>query len=174
MAESSKQPIEVSTQGNAPIKTPAVRMFHPLEELEQLVDRMTGRGGNRLFWPFGWERSLPGMIDDAMESRLPAVDVLDRENELLVRAELPGIEKKDLDVSLADNMLTIKGSLCREEKEEKADYYRCEISRGGFSRSITLPCNIDASKVKAVLKDGVLEVTLVKAEQSRRQTIHVE
>lgn len=174
MANSSKQQIEVSNKGGSLQKMPSLRMLRPLEEMEQLVDRLMGRSWLHPFSQLNWERHLPVGLSEALESRLPAMDVVDRDEELFVRAELPGVEKKDLDVSLSDNMLTIKGSMSREEKEEKGDYYRCEISRGTFARSVTLPCNVDASKIKAALKDGVLEITLPKAEQSKRQSIDVQ
>jgi HSP20 family protein len=77
-------------------------------------------------------------------------------------------------VSINDNTLTIKGDTRREEKEEKDDYFRHEISRTSFSRSVTLPVAVDASKVSAALTDGVLEVTVAKAETAKRRTVKVE
>jgi HSP20 family protein len=105
--------------------------------------------------------------------RVPSLDVVDRDNEVLVRAEIPGIEKKDIDVSLNDNVLTIKGQSSKEEKEEKGDYYRREISSSSFARSVTVPANLDISKTVANLKDGVLEVRLPKVEASKRHSISV-
>jgi HSP20 family protein len=71
-------------------------------------------------------------------------------------------------------MITIKGSTRREEKEEKGEYYRCEISRGSFARTVALPDNVDSSKAKATFKDGILELVMPKREQSKRRTIAVE
>jgi HSP20 family protein len=109
-----------------------------------------------------------------MEVRLPSLDVVDRDNEILVRAEIPGIDKKDLDISLTDNLLTIKGQSSSEKKEEKGDYHRQEISRSSFSRSVMLPGAVDASKASSTLKDGVLELTLPKMETSKRRSIKVQ
>ncbi len=77
--------------------------------------------------------------------------------------------KKDLGVSISDNILTVKGQMRREEKEEKDEYFRSEISQGSFSRSIYLPTGVGASKINASLKDGVLEISLPRLEGSRRR-----
>jgi HSP20 family protein len=105
---------------------------------------------------------------------MPRVDVIDREDEILVRAEVPGVDKKDLEVSLTDNAVTIKGSTRHEEKEEKGDFYRSEISRGSFSRTVALPGEVDGDKAKASFKDGVVEIAMPKLEASKRRSIKVE
>jgi HSP20 family protein len=108
------------------------------------------------------------------EGKMPAVDVSDLDDEVVVRAELPGVEKKDVDVSMSDNTVTIKGSTKREEKEEKGDYYRCETTCGAFTRTVALPAEVDGSKAKAKFKDGLLELTLPKMEKSKRRSIEVD
>ena len=105
--------------------------------------------------------------------RMPNVDVIDRDTEIVVRAEVPGIDKKDLDISLSDNLLTIKGQIRTEKKEEKGDYHRHEISSSSFARSVTLPAAVDTSKANAALKDGVLEINLPKLESSKRRNISI-
>ena len=85
-----------------------------------------------------------------------------------------GIEKDDLDISVSDNLLTIKGETKHEEKEEKGEYYRCEISRGTFSRTVALPSDVDSEGGKAKFKDGVLELTLPKIEKTKRRSIKIE
>ena len=116
------------------------------------------------------ELHLPTMFG----GRIPKIDVIDKANEVIVKAELPGIEKKDIDVSMNDRMLTIKGSTHSEHKEEKDDYYHSEISSGSFSRTVTLPCKIDADNYKAKFKNGLLELTLEKTENSRKRSIKIE
>lgn len=152
-------------------KTSSLSSLHPLSEAEQLFDRILGRR-----WPslMRWHDLplLSGRFED-IGLRMPNVDVIDRDDEIAVRAEVPGIDKKDLDISLSDNILTIKGQTQTEKKEEKGDYHRHEISSSSFARSVTLPAAVDASKANAALKDGVLEITLPKLESSKRRNISV-
>jgi len=82
---------------------------------------------------------------------------------------MPGIDKKDVDISLTKNTVTIKGASKHEEKEEQGDYYRCEISKGSYLRTMTLPSQVDDTKAKAKFKDGVLELKIPKIEETRRQ-----
>ncbi len=117
---------------------------------------------------------LFGNLFEEVDVRLPGLDVIDRDNEILVRAEVPGIEKKDLDISLTDNLLTVKGQSSSEKKEEKGDYHRHEISHSSFARSVTLPGMVDSTKAAAVMKDGILEITLPKMEPSKRRNIAVK
>jgi HSP20 family protein len=150
--------------------TPA-RALSPFEEIDHLLENVFPRR-----WLRPWQRAWPDWNELAapFEGRYPRVDVIDRDDEIMVRAEVPGVEKQDLDVSMTDDTLTIKGSAKREEKEEKGDYYRCEISRGGFARTVLLPSNVDGTKARAMFKDGILEVVLPKAEKSKRRTIAVD
>ena len=124
--------------------------------------------------PFDWSVPSWSVEKVPFEGKIPKVDIIDRDKELVVKAELPGIDKKDLDISVTKNTVTIQGSTSHEEKKEKGDYYRCEISRGSYSRSLSLPADIDEGKVKAKFKDGVLELTLPKLEKAKRRTIKVE
>ncbi|MDH4189170.1 MAG: Hsp20/alpha crystallin family protein, partial [Betaproteobacteria bacterium] len=109
-----------------------------------------------------------------LEMRIPRMDVLDGEDSVVIRAEVPGVEKKDLEISVNDTSVTIKGKIMREAKEEKADYYRCEIGGGEFIRSLGLPCAVDASKASAHLKDGMLELTLPKIEKAKRLRVKID
>jgi len=124
----------------------------------------------------GWRRDWPSWseLEAPFEGRSPRVDVIDRDEEVFVRAELPGVKKDDLDVSLAENVLTIKAASGQEAEEEKGDYHRREISRGEFTRSIRLPVNVDAKNVKANFADGVLELNLPKSVPSERHSIKVD
>lgn len=169
MPKEDKQAITVTSDRTAAKSAPVV---YPLSEMEQLFDRFFGRGGSSLaHWP-----AIPafGSLFDEPKLRLPSLDVIDRDNEIHVRAEIPGVEKKDLDVSITDNLLTIKGQSSSEKKEEKGDYHRREISRSSFARSVLLPGSVDSSKANASLKDGILEITLPKLESSRRRSVVVE
>jgi HSP20 family protein len=133
-------------------------------DVERLFDEFFGRRWPR---PLAWERSLAELPS------VPSVDVIDRDDEVVVRAEVPGYRKEDIEVSVSDSSLTIKGEMKTEEKEEKGDYYRCEISRGAFSRTVSLPAPVDDAKAKASMKDGVIELTLPKLEKAKRHTIAI-
>jgi HSP20 family protein len=147
-------------------KAPA-RLVSPFDEMERMFSEFFGRSALR---PFRWERPFAAELGAVA----PALDVVDRDDEVLVRAEVPGVRKEDIDVSISGNMLTIKGETKHEEKEEKGDYYRCEISRGAFARTVTLPADVDEEKAKASLTDGVLELRLPKVEKSKRRTIKLD
>ncbi len=143
------------------------RLLSPFAEFDRIFDD---------FWPAGWLRPLRGEMPalSNLESKLPRVDVVDKESDVLVRAELPGVAKDDIDITVGENAVTIRGETKHEEKEEKADYYRCEISRGSFARTVALPATVDADRAKAAFKDGILELTLPKVEKSKRRTVKVE
>ncbi len=104
----------------------------------------------------------------------PAVDVVEKADSVIVKAELPGVEPKDVDISVSGNTLTIKGQK-KEEKEEKGkSYYRVERSYGSFCRTINLPDGVVADKAKADYKDGVLEIKLPKSEKLRAKKIPIK
>jgi len=136
----------------------------PFAEVERLFDDFFG---GRWLRPFAWESMFPEIPG------MPSVDVIDRDDEVLVRAEVPGYKKEDIEISVSDSSLTIKGETKAEEKEEKGDYYRCEISHGAFSRTVALPAEVDDAKAKATIKDGMLELKLPKREKSKRHTITI-
>jgi HSP20 family protein len=104
----------------------------------------------------------------------PAVDVYEDKNDVFVKAELPGMKKEHIDVSLHDGVLSISGERKSEEKHEDAETYRSERFTGRFNRSITLPTLVKADQVKAHYQDGVLTVTLPKAEEAKTKTIEVK
>lgn len=105
----------------------------------------------------------------------PAVDVVDRKDELLLRADLPGLTEKDIDVTVKDNTLTLRGQR-KEEKEikEGEEYYCCERWTGAFSRTLTLPPGINAEKVAASFKNGVLEVHIPKTKEAEGKRIEIK
>ena len=108
------------------------------------------------------------------ELKVPKVDIIDRDKEVVVKAELPGVAKEDIDLSITDNSVTIKAVTSHEEKEEKGNYYRCEISRGSFSRTVVLPGDVDADEAKASFNDGILQLTIPKTEKSHRKNVSIE
>jgi len=150
---------------------PAPRGLSPFEEMERMFDNYFSRGWLsplRREWPSWAELAAP------FEGKIPRVDVVDRDGEVIVKAEVPGVDKKDLDVTVTDNSVTIKGSTSHEEKEEKGDYYRREMSRGSFSRMVTLPAEVDSAQATSKFKDGVLELTLPKQKKTKRHSIKID
>ncbi|MFQ5585758.1 MAG: Hsp20/alpha crystallin family protein [Thermodesulfobacteriota bacterium] len=104
----------------------------------------------------------------------PAVDVIDKKDAVVVKAELPGIDKEKIDITIEDDNLIIRSELKQEEEVKKEDYYRCERSYRSFARTIALPTKVEASKVKATFKDGILEVNLPKAEELKPKKVHID
>ena len=156
-------------KSNVPIeKVTPMQVMNPFDEMDRMFEGFFPR---RWMQPFHWE--MPRMPEMA-ELKVPKIDVIDRETEIVVKAELPGVAKDDLDVSMTDNSVTIKGSTCHEKTEEKGNYYHSEISRGSFSRTVALPGNVDAHKARATFNDGILELTIPKEKKSHRKNITVE
>lgn len=152
-------------------KAEPVRTLMPFEEMDRWWESFMPHGWLHHFrseWPFRgqWERPF--------ETPMPRVDVIDHDEEVVVRAELPGVEKDAIDVSLSETSVTIKAETRREEKEEKGDYYRCEIARGAFVRTVTLPDYVDTENARASFKDGILELFLPKVTKAKRRTLEIE
>ncbi|MCK9395167.1 MAG: Hsp20/alpha crystallin family protein [Methylobacter sp.] len=124
-------------------------------------------------------RRWPGLLNWNMpalpEISFPKVDILDHGNDIEVQAALPGVKKEDLDVSINNQTITIRTTTKEEKKEGgKSKYFRREITRGEFQRTLSLPGNVDGENAKASFKDGILKVTIPKTEKSKRKTIEVK
>jgi HSP20 family protein len=121
---------------------------------------------------------MPSLVGDeegnVMTSRwMPAVDIKEEEEAYLIRADIPGVDPGDIDVSVDNGVLTIKGERKEEKEEEKAGYKRVERSRGSFYRRFTLPDNADADKVDAKSANGVLELKIAKRQSGKAKKIKV-
>ena len=175
----SKKPFEENRQAREPARPFSLdSIISPIEEtIERTFNKFINRGwlrssrDERNTWRDSFEPLSPF---DGFTMRWPKIDVVDQENEVLVRAELPGVNREDLDVSLSENMLTLRGQTRREERVQKDNYFRSEISQGSFLRSVYLPVEVDSENATAALKDGILEVKLPKAASSKRKSIHVQ
>src|SRR3989337_75350 len=104
----------------------------------------------------------------------PAVDIYETNDSFVVSADLPGLNKDEIQIDLKDNTLTLKGEKKFEEKVSKDNYIRVERAYGSFVRSFTLPQNVDPEKIKAEYKEGVLEITIPKKEEAKPKQIKVE
>jgi len=104
----------------------------------------------------------------------PSVDILEKEDEILIKAELPGIESRDVAVTIDNNVLTIKGERHLEKDVKKESYYRVERAYGSFSRSFVLPNTVDTGNVRAEYKDGLLTLVLPKAATTKSRTVEIK
>ena len=141
-------------------------------EMEREMDRMMDD-----FWrhPFAgiWDmsRRWPART---LGIEMPVVDIYEEKDEVVVKAEVPGLSKDDLSVNLSDSVLTIKGSKSREESISEDDYCRSERAFGSFSRCVELPAEVKEDQIKATFKNGVLEIRLPKTEESKKRVVKVK
>lgn len=169
MSDKKFQDASAGAQKNTPAvhEDQAVRSraMSPLGELDRMFDSLFARD-----WmlPQRWER-LSGLKPNA-----PRIDIVDNDSEVILRAEIPGMDQKDIDVSVTDRSVTIKGESQKETRQEDVDYYRCEISRGSVLRTVDLPCEIDADKAEATFRNGILELTLPKTKVAHRRKLHIK
>jgi HSP20 family protein len=118
-----------------------------------------------------WADTDSGLLEGAWS---PAVDIYDSKDSLLVRADMPGMKKDGIEVSVHKDTLLIKGEKKQEQEEKGKDFVRMERFYGSFNRAIRLPSDVDADKVQANYKDGVLELTLPKKEEAKPKQLKIE
>ena len=140
--------------------------FGAMRELEHEMDRMFGLTR----WPMV-ERGTTGLLEGIWS---PSVDVYQDEHKIVVKADVPGLEKKDFDIAVVDHHLTIKGERKNENEVKEENYHRTERVYGTFQRSFELPATVDTEKIQAEYKDGVLELTLPKKEEAKPKQIAVK
>jgi HSP20 family protein len=117
---------------------------------------------------------LFGETELSTRSWAPPVDIYETDNDIILKAELPGIDPKDVEVRVEDNTLYLKGERKQEKEVKEPNYHRVERSYGSFARSFSLPNSMDASKVKAEYKDGLLTLTMPKREEAKPKTIKID
>ena len=146
----------------------AIVRWDPFQDLISLQERM-----NRLF-----EQTLDrsrgereGMVAGTWA---PAVDIYETPDSIVLQAELPGLSKDDIDIQVRDNVLTLKGERRSEKEVKEGNYLRVERAYGGFQRAFTLPAAVQADKIRAVFKDGVLDVSIPKAEEAKPKQIKID
>ncbi len=156
----------------------AMRPWKRLPEfarLRQEMDRLFEDVAGRFHWPLGLGR-LPALFgrEVAEWEPAPVVDVYEENDAVVVKAEMPGMERDDLEVSIGGDVLTLRGEKRREEEVRDGDYYRRERSYGAFSRALRLPVEVQVDKATAQFRNGVLEVRVPKTEGAKRRTISVQ
>ena len=145
----------------------AVIRWDPFRDLNTLQDRM-----NRLFE----EANRGGRADEptATTSWSPSVDIFETEESIVVKAEVPGVDPKEIELSLENNVLTLKGDRRFEKETKDENYHRIERSYGGFSRSFSIPALVEEAAIKADYKEGVLTIVLPKTEKARPKQIQID
>jgi HSP20 family protein len=144
-------------------------LVSPFREMERTFEDFFRRPFSLLnpsFWP--------GMRMEGMEELSPNVDIFEEGDDIVVKAEMPGITKDDLEVSVTDNTITISGEKKKEEKIEKKNYFRMERTYGSFTRNIPIPSEVEKDKIKAKFKDGVLEIRAPKTEEAKQQAKKID
>ena len=163
MAEKAK---EKETKAVTPWR-PFIGLTGWERDMDRMLEDFFGRRA-RPWWPERWFKP------DDMELRPPIVDVFEEKDEIVVKAELPGMEKENIELNLSDHTLTIKGEKKKEEEVKEENYYRSERSYGGFLRTLELPKDVHADKVKASFKNGILEVRMPKTEAAKAKEVKVK
>ena len=149
----------------------AIVRWEPFRDLVSLQDRM-----NRLFdESFRSRGAGAGQEDDWAlgGSWAPAVDIYEHDGNIVLKAEIPGIDPKEVDIRVENNVLTLRGERKIDQEIKRDNYHRVERAYGAFSRSFTLPNVVDTDKIKAEYRDGVLRVTLPKREEAKPKQIQV-
>ncbi len=142
----------------------SITRWDPFRNVSSLQEQV-----NRLF-----ESTFPARLDDsALTTWAPAVDIYETENELVLKADLPEINEKDLDVRLENSMLTIRGERKFEQQVKEDNYLRVERAYGSFSRSFSLPNTVNTDSIKAEYKNGVLKVELPKRAESKPKQVKI-
>ncbi|MCU4138567.1 MAG: Small heat shock protein IbpA [Thermodesulfobacteria bacterium] len=138
-------------------------LLRPIQELKKEMDRI---------WQDFFGKSLLSEKWESIEW-IPAVDVSETDNEIIVKVDVPGVKPEDMEISLSDNVLIIKGEKKKEEEEKKENFYRMERYYGSFMRSIQLPCEIEEDKISATYKNGVLKIVLPKKPEEKKKVIKI-
>jgi HSP20 family protein len=166
MQETSKVPVKTEKAAQ-PVGRPAP--WNPFQALHQEIDRLFADFG-RGFPSLGWGRNAFDVSPfwAGGQELTPAVDVVDKGTSFQITAELPGLDEKNIEVALADDVLTIKGEKSEEKEEKKKNYYRSERSFGSFQRSFELPESVDQGKIEASFQKGLLTITMPKTEVAQK------
>ena len=146
----------------------SIMRWRPRRDLVSIRDEM-----KRLFDNFftGWPEPRKGLLEGEWA---PSVDVAETDEEITVTAELPGVEQKEVDITIADDVLTLKGEKKEEKEVKEKNYHRIERSYGSFQRSVSLPAGVQADKAKATYKNGILTITVPKVEEAKPKQIKID
>lgn len=142
-------------------------LWRPFKELERIRREM-----DRIWDSFFEER--PRKKGEEFGEWLPLIDISETNNDIIMKAELPGIDPKNVDISLINDVLTIRGEKKQEREEQEENYHLIERSYGSFTRSIRLPRDVQSDKISASYKNGILKVVLPKSEEAKKKEIKIK
>ncbi len=144
----------------------AIVKYNPFRDLRAMQEQM-----NRLL-DMAWNREVGEELREGIWQ--PPVDIYEDENSVVIKAEVPGVDQKEIDIRIEDNTLTIRGERKHSQEVKKENYHRVERFYGNFQRSFSLPHTINQEQVKATCEHGVLTITLPKREEKKPKQISVE
>ncbi len=153
----------------------ALEKWHPMRDLENMRREM-----DRVFEEFfpTSRMALNELISKRPPAEkgiaLPSIDIIDRDDEVEVLAELPGVPKENIEISFQENVLTVKGEIKTEKEVKEEHYYYAERGYRGYSRSINIPCKVSADKIRASVKEGILSIRLPKEKEAQTKKIKVD
>jgi HSP20 family protein len=147
------------------VKSEGTRFPMGLHDLDKWFDESLLRP----FMPFSLSR-MRAMLDEVV----PVVDIFESNGDVVVKAELPGIKKEDIEITLSDGAITISGEKKKESEIKKKDYYKWESSYGSFCRSFALPAEVQEDKVNSTYKDGILEIRMPKTDRAKSKEVKVK
>lgn len=150
----------------------AIQRWRPWDEFREMERRMEEMMRHPLMplrQPLSWWR-----VPTEELGWMPALEMYEKEDKFVVRTELPGMKKEEIDISVLGDTLTIKGERKTESEVKDEDYYRCELCYGKFSRAVTLPSAVQVGKVEASYDNGILEITLPKAVEAKPRKVEVK
>lgn len=147
----------------------SIDKWSPLKELEdmrkdmdRLFEEFTKPARRRRIWP-----KSEGLV-------IPNIDLYDRKNDIVIQVELPGVRREDIDITITKDTLLLKGEVQRAEEVKEEDYFISERTYGSFSRTITLPFEVEGEKAQAAMNNGLLEIVLPKKEEAKPREIKIE
>jgi len=146
-------------------------IWRPFRELAPMRDFDRMRREMDRLWDSFFERG-PRAVETG--EWYPSLDVAETKNDIVVKAEVPGMDQKDIDISLSDGVLTIKGEKKQEREEKDENYHLVERSYGNFARSIRLPSEVMTEKINASYKNGVLKILLPKSDEAKKKEIKIK
>ena len=172
MAKKEKKELKKvkSKKALTPAKVESTKALSPFQQMEKRFGEMERRFEDFVRRPFSLLPSwMPRLKMHELEEISPSMDIFTEGDDVVMKADLAGMKKEDIDVNLTEDTITISGEKEKEEKVEKKDYHRFELSYGSFTRSFSLPAEVDTEKASAKFKDGVLEIRIPKTEEAKKK-----